>query len=222
MKSLRLVALGFIQMVGLFTYAQKTISEGTITYDILIQPKNSEAKNTAGLNGAKATVYLKGALTRTDMTTALGNETTIYNAKIGNAAILKEYSGQKLMITLTKDNWESRNKKYEGIVFENSSETKVIDGYNCKKAFAKLPDGSSVSVYFTPDLTSINKDFSQVFKNLPGFPMEYEFETPKLIFKYRIAEIDFTPVSTSKFDFPKSGYRVMTYDENKKGSSSEN
>ena len=222
MKRLRLTVLGFIQLVCLHTYAQKTISEGTITYDILIQPKNSEAKNTAGLNGAKTTIYLKGALTRTDMTTALGNETTIYNAKIGNAAILKEYSGQKLMITLTKENWESRNKKYEGIVFENTNETKVIDGYNCKRAFAKLADGSSVSVYFTSDLTSINKDFIQVFKNLPGFPMEYEFETQKLIFKYRIAEIDFTPVSSSKFDFPKSGYRVMTYDENKKGTNNEN
>ena len=152
------------------------------------------------------------------MTSSLGTETTIYNAKIGNAVILKEYSGQKLMITLTKENWEARNKKFDGITFENAAETKVIEGYNCKRAFAKLKDGSSVSVYYTPDLISMNKEYNQAFKNLPGFPMEYEFETEKLIFKYHLSKIDFSPLPVSKFDFPKSGYRIMTYDENKRQS----
>ena len=175
-----------------------------------------------GLNGAKTIIYLKGGLCRTDMNSSLGNETTIYNSKIGNAVILKEYSGQKLMITLTKENWEAKNKKFIGINFENTTETKVIEGYNCKKAIAKLNDGSTITVYYTPDLIAMNKEYSQLFKNLPGFPMEYELETEKLIFKYTISKIDFSPLPASKFDFPKSGYRVMTYDENKRESKNEN
>lgn len=221
MKSLRLIALGFMLMNSFATYAQKTISEGTITYDILVQSKNNGTKASSGLNGANTTIYLKGGLSRTDMSSSLGTETTIYNAKLGNAAILKEYSGQKLMITLTKENWEARNKKFDGITFENAAETKVIEGYNCKRAFAKLKDGSSISVYYTPDLIAMNKEYSQAFKNLSGFPMEYEVETEKLIFKYSISKIDFSPVPASKFEFPKSGYRIMTYDENKSGKGEE-
>src|SRR5665647_1257750 len=221
MKSIRLIAMGFMLMISFITYAQKTISEGTITYDILIQSKNNGTNVSSGLNGAQTTIYLKGGLSRTDMTSTLGTETTIHNAKIGNAAILKEYSGQKLMITLTKENWEARNKKFDGITFENAAETKIIEGYNCKRAFAKLKDGSSISVYYTPDLIAMNKEYSQAFKNLPGFPMEYQFETQKRIFKYHISKIDFSPLSASKFDFPKSGYRIMTYDENKQGRSDE-
>ncbi|MBC7887163.1 MAG: hypothetical protein H7Z13_04690 [Ferruginibacter sp.] len=217
MKKLRLIALGCLPMISLFTYAQKTISEGTITYEIGIQSKNNNSKAGNGLNGAKTTVYLKGGLSRTEMTSTLGTETTIYNVKTGNAAILKEYSGQKLMITLTKENWEAMNKKFDGIVFTNAAETKIIEGYNCKRAFAQLKDGSSIAVYYTPDLIAMNKEYSQAFKNLPGFPMEYEFETEKIIFRYRISDIDFSPLPATKFDFPKSGYRIMTYDENKGG-----
>lgn len=217
MKTNRLIALGFMLAMNLATYAQKTISEGTVTYDIVIQSKTNGVKVSSGLNGANTTFYLKGGLSRADMTSTLGTETTIYNVKMGNAVILKEYSGQKLMITLTKENWEARNKRFQGISFVNSTETKIIEGYNCKRAFAKLNDGSSISVYYTPDLIPMNKEYNQAFKNLPGLPLEYEFETEKTVFKYSIAKIDLSPVSTTKFDFPKSGYRIMTYDESKKG-----
>lgn len=217
MKIRRLIAMGYILLLASTVNAQKTISEGTITYDISIQPKNTSTKTDNGLNGAKTIIYLKGGLSRTDITSSLGTETTIYNAKIGNAAILKEYSGQKLMITLTKENWVSSNKKFEGIAYENMDETKVIEGYSCKKAVAKLSDGSTISVFYTPDLVAINKEYSQPFKNLPGFPLEYQFETEKIVFKYTISKIDFSPLPSSRFDFPKSGYRVMTYEENKKG-----
>jgi len=217
MKVKRLIALGFLSVPGIISYAQKTISEGTIIYDIFIQPKNSGVKVSSGLAGAKSTVYLKGSLSRIDMSSSLGIETTIYNAKMGNAVILKEYSGQKLMITLTKENWLASNKKFDGITYQNTPQTKVIDGYDCKSAIAKLNDGSTISVYYTSALSPINKEYNQAFKSLPGFPLEYEFETDKLIIKYRFSNIDFGPLPSAKFDFPKSGYRVMTYDENKMG-----
>jgi len=217
MKFSRLILVGWIMISGFAAYAQRTVSEGTITYDIFIQSKNAGVKEYGGLSGSKSIIYLKGALSRTEMNSSLGNETTIHNGKTGSAAILKEYSGQKLMITLTKENWETRNKKFDGIIFENTVNTKVIDGYNCKQAVAKLKDGSTISVYYTPELIAMNKEYNQAFKNLAGFPMEYDFETEKLIFKYKLSKIDFSPVPASTFDFPKSGYRVMTFDENKKG-----
>jgi len=216
-----LSAMLLLLIISINVDAQKALSEGSFVYDIIIQPKNTQATSTNALNGAKTTVYLKGGLSRTEMASALGNEITIYNNKLGNAVILKEYSGQKLMITLNKDNWVERNKRFDGITFESTSEVKVINGYNCKKALAKLKDGSSITVYYTPEITLLNKDFNQAFKNLPGFPVEYEFETEKTTFKYTLSQINFNPVAAAKFDFPKGGYRIMTYDENKKVKSEE-
>ncbi len=196
--------------------AQKTLSEGTVLYDITVKTGSAEPKMADLLNGATTTVYLKGNQSRTDMVSALGKESTIHDAKLGNAVILKEYSGQKLMITLTKDNWAEKNKKYDDISFTSTTETKTIAGYNCNKAIAKLKDGSTFNVYYTTDISVANKDYDNTFKNLPGLAMEYEIEFGKMKITYTAAKVSFEPVMASRFDFPKTGYRVMTYDENQK------
>ncbi|HTC01571.1 MAG TPA: hypothetical protein VK705_12900 [Ferruginibacter sp.] len=216
MKHKILLLLVSMLLCTVFSFAQRTISEGTIVYAISIQTGNSKPQMADALDGATTTVYLKGGLSRTDMVSSLGNESTIYNAQTGEAVILKEYSSQKLMITLTKDNWVTKNKNYEGVTFTIGTDTKVIAGYNCKKATAKLEDGSTIIVYYTPDLTLINKEYDQTFKNLLGLPMEYEFQSGSLKFKYVVTRLDFSPVPIAKFDFPRSGYRVMTYDDNQK------
>ncbi len=195
-------------------FAQKTISEGTIYYDIAIQTGSKEPQMADAMDGATTTVYLKGSKSRTDMVNALGNETNIHDSKTGNAVILKEYSGQKLMITLTKENWEEKNKAYDDIKFSFTDETKTIAGYVCKKAIATMANGKSFTVYYSPDIIVTNKDYNATFKNLPGLPMEYEIETGKLKIKYTLSKISFDPVLISKFDTPKTGYRVMTYEEN--------
>lgn len=193
----------------LFTNAQKTISEGTLIYTIAFD--NGGKAN--GLSGATETIYLKGGYSRIDMSSSLGSEKTIHDAKTGSAVILKEYSGQKLMITLTKQNWLERNQANGDIAFNNEAEAKNILGYNCIKATAKLKDGSTMTVYYTKDVNVMNKDYKPVFKNLPGLPLQYEFEKNKIKFIYTATKIDLTAVPVSRFDFPKSGYRVMTYEE---------
>ena len=68
MKNIQIIGLVLMIVNSLNGYAQKSISEGTITYDIAIQPKGGDAKPSSGLNGAKTTIYLKGGLSRTEMT----------------------------------------------------------------------------------------------------------------------------------------------------------
>jgi hypothetical protein len=60
-----------------------------------------------------------------------------------------------------------------------------------------------------------NKDFQYANKSLPGLAMEYESSSGKSKITYTISKIDFSPVPASRFDLPKSGYRVMTYQESK-------
>ena len=60
------------------------------------------------------------------------------------------------------------------------------------------------------------RNIIHTFRNLPGLPVQYEIESGKMKFKYTLSKINFDPVPVSKFDFPKSGYRVMTYEENQK------
>lgn len=195
--------------------AQKSLSEGSLVYTISVETGSAEPKMADMLDGATTTVYLKGNMSRTEMVSGLGTEATIHNAATGNGVILKEYSGQKLMITLSPQDWQKNNKKYEGITFENTGETSIIDGFNCQKAVAKLKDGSTFTVFYTPDVTLPNKNYDYQFKTLPGLPVQYEMQSAKMNFKFTLSKINYDNVPASKFEIPKSGYRIMTYDETK-------
>lgn len=207
MKKLRWIIVGLFVIQYVSSLGQKNISEGTIIYDVSIG-------TAAAQNKATSTIFIKGNNSRTEMISALGNEITIRNAKSNSTVILKEFSGQKLMIKLTKEDWEGKNRIYNNTSFEFTDEMKNIAGYNCKKAIAKTQDGKTFVVYYTSDLLISNKGYDVTFANLPGLPMEYEVESGKMKFKYTISKISFDPVPVSKFDFPTAGYRVMTYEEN--------
>lgn len=193
--------------------AQRSIAEATMVYDMEIQNGNG-SQGSGALTGATTSVYLKGNNSRTDMVSSLGKEVTIYNSKTNSAVILKEFSGQKLMITLTKENWIAKHKMYSNIKFELTNETKNIAGYNTKKAIAKMPDGKTFEVYYTPELVPANKEYDPTFSTLPGLPVQYEIESGKMRFKYTLSKINYDAVQVSMFDFPAVGYRVMTYEEN--------
>lgn len=215
MKHFRKIFLSFALLAGSTTlFGQKTIAEATIVYNMVIQSGSNAPQKGDALDGATTTIYLKGNNSRTDMVSPLGKEVTIYNSKSDNAVILKEFSGQKLMITLNKDNWKAKNKLYSDIKFELTNDYKTIAGYNTRKAVAKMSNGKSFDVYYAPDLVPANKEYDATFNNLPGLAIEYEIESGRMKFKYSLAKISYDAVQVSLFDFPNSGYRVMSYDEN--------
>src|SRR5450432_1351452 len=128
MKLYSAILLFICIFTSLDSFAQKNLSEGSLVYNISVETGSTQPKMADMLDGATTTVYLKGSESRTEMISGLGSEATIYNAATGSGVILKDYSGQKLMITLSPQEWDKNNKKYEGITFENTGETMDIAG----------------------------------------------------------------------------------------------
>lgn len=205
-----LMMLTVLPVIG---FSQKKLSEATISYDIVINTNNSTPQAADLLDGAVSVIYLKGPSSRAEMISSLGTQSTIIDGKNGNITILKDYGEQKYMIRMTPENWKASNRKYDGITFTYENEYKTIAGYNCQKAVGKLSDGSIFTVYFTKDLLPSNTDFQYLNKNLPGLAMQYEATLGKQKVTYTVSTINFNPVPAAKFDLPKSGYRVMTYEE---------
>ena len=199
--------------------AQKKLTEGTISYDVVITTGSDKPKNADFLDGTTVVNYIKGDKSRTEMVSPLGTLTTIYDGTKNSIVILKDIGEQKYMITLTPNDWKDANKKYEGISFSYEDGEKTILDYKCKKAVAKLQDGTSYTVWYAPDLAPVNKNFQYETRTLPGLAMEYETVNAKgEKTTYTVSKINFNPVPASKFDLPKAGYRVMTYAESKAGS----
>ena len=199
----------------LFAQTPRKLTEATISYDIIINTNNTTPQAADLLDGATSIVYLKGNSSRSEMISSLGTQATIIDGKTGNVAIIKEYGDQKYMIRMTPNNWKQSNIKYEGISFTYFNEYKTIAGFNCQKAIGKLLDSTTFTVYFTKDLLPVNKDFQYLNKNLPGLAIQYEARMGNMIVTYTVSSVNFNPVSQAKLDIPKSGYRVMTYEESK-------
>lgn len=210
----KIVASTFIFLSGYNVFAQKNITEGTLSYTISIQSANSEAPVANNLNGAKFNIYLTPSESRSEMISSLGIETNVYNNNTGKGFILKEYSGQKLMITLNKENWSQKNEWNDNLKFTISNEVKSIGGYDCKKATGTANDGKTITVYFAPGISIANKKYNNSFDQLPGLPVQYELRSGNLNFKYLLTGINYDPIASAKFDAPKAGFRIMTYDEN--------
>jgi len=197
--------------------AQKKFSEGTISYDIVINTGSDKPKNADFLDGTTVANYIKGNKSRTEMVSPLGALTTIQDSARNSVVILKEFGEQKYMITLTPEDWKDANRKYEGIVYTyDPSATRVLQGYSCKKAVGKLADGTTYTVWYTPDLVPVNKSFQYETRTLPGLALEYEVDTNNQKVTYTVSRISFSPVPAAKFDLPKSGFRIMTYAETKR------
>ncbi len=223
MKRFFTISTAFVTASVLFSlplWAQKKLTEGSIFYDITISTSSEKPQNAEFLNGATNAVYIKPGKTRTEMVSSLGTQSTIISqtGDKKDITILKEYGEQKYMITLTPADWTEVNKKYENVTFTfDPSATKPIQGFAAKKAIGSLADGTSFTVWYTPDIVVDSKDFQYANKNLPGLALEYETTVGNLKVTYTVSKVSFGPVPATKFDMPKSGYRVMTYQESKGG-----
>lgn len=199
--------------------AQKKFSEGTIFYDIVINTGSDKPQGADFLDGATSAVYIKGNKVRTEMVSPLGTQSTIIDGAKNTVVILKEYGDQKYMINLAPADWKDANKKYEDVHFTyDANATKTILGYKCSKAIGTLKDGTTFTVWYTTDLIPENKDFQYANRALPGLALEYETNLGNLKVTYTVSKISFSPVPAAKFDLPKSGFRVLTYEESKAGS----
>jgi GLPGLI family protein len=217
MKERSAILSGLILFSFITSFAQINFSEGSIVYNISVNTNDANPKLADGFDGATNTIYVKGNLSRSELVSVYGTQSTITDGKTGNVTVLKEYGDKKYLINMTHADWVEANKKYDSITFTYENEFKTIAGYNCQKAIGKLKNGESFTVYFTKELIPENADFQYSNRSLAGLALEYESNLGKNKVTFTAVKINFDPVPASKFDLPKTGFRIMTYQESKGG-----
>jgi hypothetical protein len=200
-----------ISIITITGYSQKVITDATLKYNIVI--KKSGDKNNNNLPSATYQLILKGTQTKSDFINSIGTETSIYNSKTEKGVILKEYSGQKLMINLTKQDWLTQNQLFRNIDFKFENSEKKINGTICKMATAALPNGGKLTVYYDTSIVTPNNYYTIAFPTIPGIPVQFENLNNGITYVYTLAGINYEVLSSNVFDIPKSGYRVISYQD---------
>jgi GLPGLI family protein len=189
------------------------MTEGTITYKLQSPGLSKEEANI--LAGTSYILSLKGSRVRTDFSGVLGSTATIYSSLTHAGALLQEYGQEKILIRMTKEDFEDLGKPYK-MSYTLTGDTATIAGYPCKRAIGRTLTGDTLMIWYSPDLLPQNKEYSYRFNPLPGLPLEYEGRMGPAKVTYLAVKVSLDPVPSAKFDIPKGGYREMTYGESKK------
>lgn len=193
--------------------AQKKVAELSLQYEGGLLDLNGQLPPASKV---MLNVFVKGLLSRSEQVTSGFTSTTFHDAHTRATTMLREVSGQKLMIRLSDEDWTQKNARYNNISFRYLGPAKSIAGYACEAAEAELNGGLKLKVFFTTELDVENKSFEPMFSSLTGLPLEWELIQGNNTLKYTLLKLELNPVPISKFDLPKSGYRELSYEEARK------
>lgn len=184
----------------------KAVSECTVDFTVSFGDGSA-----TGVQQATMVLYIKGQQSRLDFISPSYTQIKYFNANTYSAVILQDLGATKVRRDLDSAKWNRLNEKYNGLTVAYSDETKTILGYECKKATITLKDGSSYSLFYATAIIPSTREYEFQFRNIPGFVLEYETvaEGSDQKVKYTATKINVSPVQPSKFEVPKSGYRVL-------------
>lgn len=192
--------------------AQKRFSEGTIAYTV-----STLVDGIKIAEDATAIHMIKGGHLRSEMISSIGKTITIFDTKDGKGAVLRELGSQKILIPLNKDNWAETNAKFQDLHYAFLEDSMKLIGFRCSKANAILKDGTVFGVFYTKEISTENPEVDSQFGSLPGMALQFSYTKGNTMVVYTATAVNFDPVPIQKFDIPNGGYRVLSYEDSKKG-----
>jgi len=189
---------------------QRVVAECTVSYKIGYEESPVSKEVQSSVQSSQKTVYIKGNDSRVDLISPSLTQSVIYDKANATAVLLREFGNNKFMSNLDKTKWISYNKAFEGLTVELVNESKLILGYDCKKAILKTKDGSVYTVFYATGIIPSVREFEYQFKDIPGFVLEYSIKAQdESLVNFKAVKISLSPVKASLFDIPTSGYRLL-------------
>jgi hypothetical protein len=192
--------------------AQKRFSEGTIVFTV-----STFIDGTKIEDDATAVHMTKGGHVRSEMSSSIGKTITIFDTREGKGAVIRELGSQRILIPLNRANWAETNEKFQNLVYAFSEDSIKLIGFKCSRANAILEDSTVIAVFYTREISTENPEVDSQFGTLPGMALQYSYTKGNTMVVYTATAINFDPVPIQRFDVPSSGYRVLSYEESKKG-----
>jgi GLPGLI family protein len=203
--------LTLLLLISLSAQAQtkpKVVTECTVDFIVSLGADS----NTENIQKASSLVlYIKGQQSRLDFISPSFKQVKYYDGKTKSAVVLQDLGATKVRRDLDSVKWNKLNEKYDDSRVSYTDEKKTILGYECKKANITLKNGSTYSLFYAVEIIPSTRDYEFQFRGIPGFVLEYEAagEGANQKVTYTATKINLSPVSPTKFEIPKAGYRVL-------------
>jgi len=216
MKKILFIALIPCVLFVCRTEAQKQVSDAQITYRIKVDlPEGAPAAAAAQFENSHLVYAFKNYLFRSDMYVGQKTYSNIRNSRDHTAVSLIDNGGPvKYLIRFDPQELAKESSRFDGITFKDGNGTRKIAGYACREATGQLKDGTTFTLYYTPELLTEDTDYNDRFKGLKGIPLEFETTTRHHVTMTMTAtDVSLAPQPRSVFAVPTSGYREISYSE---------
>jgi uncharacterized protein YlzI (FlbEa/FlbD family) len=181
--------------------AQKKFSEGVLTYNILVDGKESGTYI--------ITVKQNNIARKIDMLSGFSN-ISVYNAKTGTTTTINYSNGNKYALQLSAEEVKAQNEQFENATFVSNGKEKTIATYSCKNSVVTYKNGMKNEIYFTTSIVPSGDNFNMMFPGLDGIPLEYEIKASNgQNMKFVASSIEIKGVDNNAFLLPKE-YKLIT------------
>jgi hypothetical protein len=183
--------------------AQKTYTEGLATYGLTTPAGSVESKVYFTADSSAAVTQRPPATIK-----------VITNTKDTYAAILVDVpiASIKKAAVLTPDEVDQMISQAPKFTFTPTTETKQINGFNCKKVTAKdTKTGNTYPTWVTSDVSAPTNSMTKLFTDAGGFPVQFT-----TIQQGQVVEVVLKSMSDQKpapGTFSTKGYDKITLDD---------
>lgn len=180
------------------------ISEGVIVYDATpLDPGHPFASYAP----SKMTVKFKNNNFSAYMSAGMGALTTSFISdyeKKTFTQVVRLFT-DNYFVLLNEDEIKKENAKFD-IEIKPTNETKMIAGYNCKKAIASVKGDEPVEydIYYTTEIDLKNSNFSNPYFKLDGVLMEYRMQKFGLEMQFTATAVTKELVDDAVFEVPEN------------------
>lgn len=209
-----------IQLVGVIAIlalagnavAQKKVTEGKIVYGITLSGDADGMM--AAMMPTEMTMRFKGTKARTEMISSMSETVILTDSKVKNeGTILLDIMGSKYAMKMDEKSIKEQEDKLPKYEVKETTETKDIAGYKCKKAIlTNTANKEEVIVYYTEDIPNMENTLTAQFKSLKGMPMEFTAKMNEVSMTLLVKSITKEKVEDAAFLVP-SEYKVVTQEE---------
>ena len=212
MKNLKSLFVLFLLAASQSSFAQKVFTEGSITYKVSVSGV-TDPQAQAMMQNMNMTIYIKNEKFASVMDMGMIKTRTV-RLDDNKFVMLMDMMGQKMKMTMDKKQYDTKKLSPDSYTVTVTEDTKVIAGYNCKKAIIKTKDGKSFFAYFTKEISRGEKStYDGPYSKIDGMLMEYTMEQKGNTMTMSCTSVDFKPVADDMFTVPETGYTEMTMDQ---------
>jgi len=198
--------------IGCSNADEKFISEGAIVYTAKVVDERNPMANLAP---NKMTIYFKDNKSCAEMSAGMGLFSTsfISDPETKTLTQLVKLLNKKFSLVQNEQEIKKENDNY-AMEITPLPQTKIIAGYNCKKAHVKLKDeyGTEFDIFYTTDLDIKTPNFANPYNQIDGILMEYQMKKFGLEMRFTATSVKKEDVDDAIFELPKD-YKKISQEE---------